>query len=446
VPAPYQIEALDQLHAERRLAVRGCHGLGKTALAAWAVLHFAATREAAGADWKVVTTASVWRQLSLYLWPEIHKWARRIQPAPGLRRWRDEDLQVLAVKLRHGQAFAVASNDKDKIEGAHADEMLYVLDEAKAIPEPTWDAVEGAFASGKVLALAISTPGAAVGRFYDIHRRRKGYEDWSVRHVTVEEAVAAGRVLPSWVEQRRQQWGEDSPVYRSRVLGEFSEAGEDVLIPLHLVEAAQERWEGLPDEARAARLTSVGVDVGLTQDETVLALRAGDAVVELQTFQNSSTMETAGRVARVLDSRGGVAVVDVIGVGAGVYDRLKELGKPVRAFNAGAKAFPDGTPATEVRKFANQRARAWWGMRDLLSGDGGHEIALPSDDMLTADLTAPRWRVTSIGAVAVADAERVEGKDTIRKRLGRSTDRGDAVVMAFSLEWLPSSDIFIVVG
>lgn len=443
-PAPYQLASLDLLHERKRLAQRGCHGLGKTAEAAWAILHFAATREAAGIDWKVATTASVWRQLSLYLWPEVHKWIKRMKVLPGTRRWRPDEVQVMNLKLTHGQAFAAASNDKDKIEGAHASEMLYVLDEAKAIPSDTWDAVEGAFAQGNAFAFAISTPGAAVGRFYAIHSRKRGYEDWEVSHVKLEEAIAAGRVSQEWANQRKAQWGEDSPVYQCRVLGEFSEAGDDVLIPLNLVEAAQERWQEL--EAMPEKLTSIGVDVGRTGDETVLALRCGDVITELRTFQNRSTMETAGNVARLLDERGGIGVIDVIGIGAGVYDRLREMDKRVVPFNAGGRAFEDGTPLDEVRRFANARARAWWAMRDLLSGDNGHTICLPPDDLLTADLTAPTQRVTSIGAVAIDDPERVEGKDTIRKRLGRSTDRGDAVIMAFASDWLPSSDIFVVVG
>src|SRR5512139_677923 len=75
-PASYQAGILQQLPTARRVAARGPHGLGKTALAAWALLWFALVWE--GADWKVITTASAWRQLEKFLWPEVHKWARRL--------------------------------------------------------------------------------------------------------------------------------------------------------------------------------------------------------------------------------------------------------------------------------------------------------------------------------------------------------------------------------
>ena len=78
-PSGYQREILRELKGRKRLAIRGPHGLGKTALAAWVVLWFALTRDASGTgDWKAVITASAWRQLSHYLAPEIHKWSRRL--------------------------------------------------------------------------------------------------------------------------------------------------------------------------------------------------------------------------------------------------------------------------------------------------------------------------------------------------------------------------------
>ena len=202
-PAPYQDEILAELVQRRRVAVRGPHGLGKSMIAAIAVLWFALSRD----DWKAPTTASAFRQLSKYLWPEIHKWARRLRWDRIGREPFDHhrELQVLGLKLPGGEAFAVASDDAAMIEGAHARRLLYVFDEAKTIPADTWDAAEGAFATAgeatgdEALALAISTPGAPSGRFYDIHSRRPGYEDWWVRHVKLEEAIRAGRVSEEWV-------------------------------------------------------------------------------------------------------------------------------------------------------------------------------------------------------------------------------------------------------
>lgn len=429
-PTFYQLEALRQLPLQKRISVRGPHGLGKTALASWAVLWFANTREKRGADWKVATTASAWRQLDKFLWPEIHKWARRLKwEALGIRPWNERtELLSLNLKLKFGAAFALASDTPSSIEGVHAQHVLYIYDEAKAIPPEIYDASEGAFSDGNAMGMANSTPGEPNGRFYDIQRQLPGLEEWWVRHVTKEEAVKAGRINEDWVEKRKKQWGEKSAIFQNRVLGEFATAEEDTVIPLRWAEMAQERWESSLDPLLS--FTCVGVDVARSgSDETILAPRYHNIVTELDGHTHAETMETTGYVASILnhpERKNGYAVVDVIGVGAGVVDRLRELGYNVYAFNAG-----ESTDAVDISGeigFLNKRAAAWWGLRELLDPANGPTIALPPDDMLLGDLTAPKWFMTSAGRI------KVESKEDIKKRLGRSTDRGDAVVMAF---WEP---------
>ncbi len=173
-PSDYQLEILRAVSEHRRGCVRGPHGLGKSAMAAWIVLWFALTRD--GQDWKVVTTASVWRQLSVYLWPEIHKWSRRIRwDVVGREPFTADELLLLQLKLVTGSANAVASDNHESIEGAHADQILYVFDESKAIPAAIFDAAEGAFSSGVAYAVAISTPGEPAGRFFEIQTRKPGF-------------------------------------------------------------------------------------------------------------------------------------------------------------------------------------------------------------------------------------------------------------------------------
>lgn len=438
-PTDYQLEILQELPRRRRVAVRGPHGLGKTALAALLILWFAVTRDgAAGGDWKVVTTASAWRQLDHYLWPEIHKWARRLNWAKLGREPFEErtELQTLALRLAGGEAFAVASDAPALIEGAHADQLLYVFDEAKAIPPDTFDAAEGALSSGDCYALAISTPGEPQGRFYDIHARRPGFDDWWVRHVKLEECLRAGRISPEWAAQRRAQWGEESAVYRNRVLGQFASSDEAGLIPLSWVEAANERWQAVHESGEWGPFVCCGVDVARGgADRTVIALRHGNAIKELRRFSRQDTMQTTGQVARILSAHGGDAVVDVIGIGAGVVDRLREEGRTVVAFN-GAEATAARDASGEL-PFTNKRSAAWWHLRDLLDPANGYGIALPPDDYLTGDLTAPHWSMSSGGRV------QVESKEEIRKRLGGSTDDGDAVVMAF---WQEAPSTALIYG
>ena len=413
-----------------RVAVRGPHGLGKTALAATAVLWFALTRDAAGVDWKIATTAGSWHQLTQYLWPEINRWAgaTRWDKVRDGRRFGRMELQALNLKLGHGHVFAGASANAALIEGAHADSLMFVYDEAKAIPAATFDACEGAFSgTGEALALAISTPGDPSGRFYDIHAHRAGYEDWHARHVTLDEAIAAGRISPEWAEQRRRQWGKDSAAYSNRVLGEFHAGDEDTVIPLGWIEAANERWL-LWDAAGRPDLPGPhtdGVDVARSgEDKTVIAIRRGPVLTELRCSTKEDTMQTTGRVKGHLDTDpDATAMVDVIGIGAGVLDRLREMGCRAEAFNASAGT--KNKDATGELGFANVRSAAWWLMRERLDPSRGSDLALPVNDLLLGDLTAPKWKILSGGRI------QVESKDDIRKRIGRSTDDGDAVVQSF---------------
>ncbi|MGX1514016.1 hypothetical protein [Streptomyces collinus] len=447
----YQEDVVTRLAEKRRVAVRGPHGLGKSTTAAATVLWFATTRDLAGIDWKVITTASAWRALTTYLWPEIHKWARRIRwDVLGRAPFSEvSELLTLNLKLLNGAASAAASNRPELIEGAHADSLLYVIDEGKVVPDGTWDAIEGAFSGGRAdgfpeaFALAISTPGPPAGRFYEIHKRAAGLEDWDTRHVTLEEAIAAGRISREWADQRRRQWGGDSALFHNRVLGEFHASDEDAVIPLSWVEAAVERWREWVEAGRPAlegrRFT--GVDVARTGgDSTILAHRTGHAITSLEAHDREDTMQTTARVQAVTGQgqKGRarpVPVVDSIGVGGGVVDRLRELRVPVLAYT-GAAATRSRTRDGEWG-FTNVRSAAYWRMRELLDPAFGSKVMLPDDDLLLSDLTTPTWDVTT----GLPPKIKIETKDDVTARLGRSPDRGDAVVMSFWAEMLASSEV-----
>ena len=424
-PAPYQLETMGYLSKNKRMCIRGPHGLGKTAEMAWLVLWFALTRD--GEDWKIPTTASNWRQLSEYLWPEIHKWARRLKwNVVGRSPLIDgKELLDLSIKLKTGEAFALASDKPSAIEGAHAKHLLYILDEAKTIVDETWNAVEGAFATGNCFALASSTPGDSSGRFYDIQSRKAGYENWHVRAVSLEEAIMAGRVSQKWADDCKTQWGAESSAYNNRVEGNFASTEENNVIPLAWVEAANERWDDWNEKGKPGNYKGVGVDVArYGTDKTVIApayvnddLLAFD---KLNYTTKEDTMQTTGRVV-IWMKKGGRAVVDVIGLGAGVVDRLRELGHKVDAFNASKST--DQKDASGEVGFVNKRSAIWWRFRELLDPSSKVKIALPNDSLLIGDLITPTWKMNSTGKI------QVESKDEIIKRLGRSTDSADAVIM-----------------
>lgn len=430
-PTEYQTEMAERLVASRRLCVRALHGVGKTAFEAMAVLWFTLINE--DNDFKVPTTASAWRQLEKYLWPEIHKWSKRLRwDRIGRGGFTDRELLQLSLKLSGGEAFAVASDNSDLIEGAHADFMFYGFDEAKSIPEKTWDAAEGAFSTDTTAyALAISTPGEPQGRFYDIQTAKTGYEDWDRMHITLERALKTNRINEEWVRQRRLQWGEKSAIFQNRVMGEFAADETEGVIPLSWVEAANERWRIKYENGNSPatwNVTTIGLDVARTgEDKTVFALRDGYDIIDIRRTTKEDTMETTGR-AKGLLTRWPEAqiIVDVIGIGAGVVDRLRELNYNVVAFNAAEGS--DQTDISGELGFRNKRSEAWWRMRELLDPANEYNLALPPDDQLLGDLTAPHWRVLSGGKIAV------ESKDEIKKRIGRSTDTADAVIQAYTQE------------
>lgn len=162
---------------------------------------------------------------------------------------------------------------------------------------------------------------------------------------------------------------------------------------------------------RSSNSPRIGVDPARGGgDKTVLALREGLVVVELRRYSQEDTMTTAGRVAGVLRANKGRAIVDVIGIGARVFDRLREMALQVSPFNAAERT--DELDRSGELGFTNRRAAAWWKLRERLDPANGGQIALPPDDLLTGDLTAPHWRVMSGGKI------QVESKDEIRPAAG----------------------------
>jgi hypothetical protein len=454
-PADYQQECMEALVKHHRVAVRGPRGLGKSAQNAWIILWFSLTRDAAGEDWKAIVTAGAWGQLVNFLWPEVErKWAPRLNwKLIGRQPFSPTELMRRELRLRFGAVSMGAPTDAAKIEGAHADELLYVFDESKSIPDETWDSAEGAFSGAGedtdqvAYAIASSTPGAPEGRFYDIHTGAAGLEDWHSIHVPVERLLKAKRIGQSWINHRAEQFGRDSAWFQNHVLGEFAVQEQDATIIMEHLEAAHQRWLalGLPAASRQTLsvpvhdslgpLEVVGVDLARGgADKTVYALRHGSVISALiWRPRESDAMVPAGEVLNILRTpeRPARAMVDSNGLGGPVADRIREQKGDAVDFIAQAK--------TELRMrggqqgYADCRAAAWWNLREMLEPSSGIELAIPPDDQLTADLLAPHWKTQSDGRI------RIESKDDIRARLKRSTDGGDAVVQAyFALRAFPT--------
>jgi len=212
---------------------------------------------------------------------------------------------------------------------------------------------------------------------------------------------------------------------RSKLLhGDFSASRGDnpwQVIPTEWVKAAQARWE---DRSPKGTMDSMGVDVARGgKDETIIAARHGMWFDRLDAYPGSDTPDGPSVAALVINKRrdGAPVHVDVIGVGASAYDFLKDNATDIIPVNVAEGT--DEKDQAGVLEFGNVRSLLWWRAREALDPANDTGIALPPDDALRAELTAPRWKL-------VGRKVAIEKKEDLKKRLGRSTDRADAVITA----------------
>lgn len=409
-----QRSILESVRDNPRTAVRSCHGTGKTAIAARVVLWFLA----AYANSRVVTTAPIFDQVRYLLWPEIHVGVSKAPP--GLYPTPlDTRLEI----SKDWFAVGLTSREPENFAGHHAPHLLFVGDEASGIPEPVYVAAEGFQTAEGGRVLLIGNPTQTSGLFYRaFHGERAA---WHQIHISafdspnftgeeVADETARALVSRAWADEKAAQWGVDSPMYQIRVLGEFPKKSEDQVIDLALVEAAHAR------EVAPTTPAVVSCDVArFGSDETVIAVRTGKRCRIARTYTGKDLMHTCGvilEVVRELREQGVQPhiVVDDAGLGGGVVDRLREQGYAAEAFNAGARA-------CDPSLYTNRRSEAWFAFAEALPG-----LDLDDDPQLAADLVAPRYKLDS------ASRRVVESKDVTKRRLGRSPDRADAVLMAYA--------------
>jgi hypothetical protein len=409
----------------RHVAVPSAHGIGKdwtaAALAAWWV----ATRP----DPFVMTTAPTAAQLGGILWREVARLHRRgelagtVTAGGAVPTWR-----IGGELVGWGRKPADLSDPDEAasaFSGIHARSVLVILDEASGIPDWLVVAAMTLLTSAQSRLLAIGNPLDPSSRFARLCAPGSGFhvEQFSVFDTPAftGEKVSPDllAVLPSttWVDERRADWGEGSPAWIARVEGRFPPASRDTLIAPHLIADAQAR--DLSDD----RYPCLGVDVARSgADHTVVAASWPSGRLRIvHDEQGADTMQTAGMVKRligeydVVNLGEVVATVDVVGIGAGVFDRLREQ-------SANAIAFSAGSRADDPTRFANKRAEAFWRLRDAL--EAGTADLDPHDDQLAAQLGALKWKVDSKGRVLI------ESKDEMRARGLPSPDRADAAAMA----------------
>lgn len=195
------------------------------------------------------------------------------------------------------------------------------------------------------------------------------------------------------------------------------------VIPTEWVRAAQRRW--LEEEQPERRPDGAGHDVARGgQDQTAYCERWGTYFGPVHVWPGKLTPDgpTAAKFVHDVANDPDILNVDIIGYGSSSYDSLVGMDYNAVAVNVGAGS--DYTDKTGKLKMRNLRAELTWRMRDALDPEDGSDIALPPSSEVVADLCAPRYRVLAGGVV------KVEDKDDIKKRLGRSPDVGDTLMLA----------------
>lgn len=417
-PEAWQREALELIGSNDRVSIRSGHGVGKTTLFAWLVLWFLLTRQ----DCKIPVTANSQDQLRDTIWPEIAKWHRRLPQE--LKEQVDVQAERVIVKADPEGSFAVqrtASKDRpEALQGFHAKHILFLVDEASGIADIVFEVGSGALSTEGSKAVMAGNPTRSGGFFHDTHH---GLRDrWKTMRVNSEDVPRARGHIDDIIAK----YGKDSNAYRVRVLGEFPTSDDQAVIPLDLIEAACVR-----DVKPLEYYPIWGLDVArFGDDRTALAKRRYNRLMEPVTWWHGhDLMATVGRVKAEYeraaeDAKPSEILVDIIGYGAGVVDRMQEMGLPVRGINVGESA-------SSVGEYVRLRDELWFLGREWFQTKA---VWMPRDESLIAELASPTYKFQSSGKILV------ESKDDMKKRGMRSPDLADAFLLTmagFSQRQLP---------
>lgn len=412
-PDPWQAQLLEWIASgERRISVRSGHGVGKSTVASWAMLWFLLTRYPS----KTVVTAPTGPQLYDALFAELKRWIRELpKPLQSLLNVKSDRVELVSAPA---EGFISARTSRaeqpEALQGVHAEHVLLIADEASGIPEAVFEAASGSMSGTHATTILLGNPTRGSGFFYDTHHKLSN--TWKTLRVS---CLDSSRVSDAYVAEQAMRYGEDSNAYRIRVLGEFPLTDDDTVISLELVEAAVNR----DVVANPGAPVLWGVDVArFGSDKSALAKRQANILLEpVQSWKGLDLMQTTGLIKAEWDAcdlrdRPIEILVDSIGLGSGVVDRLRELGLPARGINVAE------SPAM-AQTYANLRAELWYKARAWLAS---RDCKLPNDENLRAELVTPKYKFQSSGRI------QLESKEDMKKRGLPSPDVADAFVLTFA--------------
>lgn len=433
-PHAWQLEVLrDYSSRVRRLSIRSGHRVGKTTLLAWMILHHILFF----APQKTQVTAPTEKQLFNALWSEVKKWNTKLRPE--LADMIEIKQGLAELKESPGISFTTCATSRaetpEALAGIHSDWVLLIGDEASGIPEPVFESAVGSMAGEHAMTILTGNPVRTQGLFFDTHTKLAGdgtKGTWKCHHISCLDVPQ--QVTEDFVDDIKMRYGENSNQFRVRVLGEFPVSDDDTVIPFDLVEAALHR----DVTTNTAAPIIWGVDCArFGRDKSALAKRQQNRLLEpIRWWVKLDTMELAARVKLEWDEtpthqRPVEINVDVIGIGAGVVDRLRQLGLPARGINVSeSPALRDKDKYANLKADLWFRGRAWFAAKDCALPDeyGNHRRANDGID-LVGELTRVKYRFRK-GSQKLE----IETKDEIKKRGMESPDGADAFMLTFASE------------
>lgn len=423
-----QVEILEALKTHRMVAVQSCHGPGKSFTASVASAWWLDEETHPLGQAFLVTTAPSWTQVEAILWREIRRRWRQgglggritldCQWHMGLEGTKRGDSSEELI----GMGRKPADYDDTTFQGIHARYFMAVLDEAGGIPESLWNSVLALVTNANARVLAIGNPDDPNSRFAQVCKPGSGWKVikisvWDTPLFTgehVPEEVAEALVSPLWVDDRRRDWGEGTPIWIAKVDGEFPDISEDYLFPPRILN------RGKYTELPGFDLGRYSLDVARYGDaKTVVYRNRGGQIRFVDFWGLEDTAATRVRATEILAAYGGVRVpmvIDATGVGGGVYDEMRAQRLPVNAFYGAERA-------RNPKKFVNRRSETYWQFREAM-GKGLVDID-ETDDRLLAQLGSIKWTYQ-----AGTERIQVETKDDMKKRGLPSPDYADAAVMS----------------
>lgn len=410
---------------ERRITIRSGHGVGKTAVLSWIIIWHALTRE----PQKALVTAPTSAQLFDALAAEVKFWISKL-PVPLQKVFdvKSESITHTASPASSFISFATSrAETPEALAGKHSENMLLIADEASGVPEQVFEAALGSMSGHEAIMILAGNPIRSSGFFFDTFNKEGMKDDWFPIHISCENHP---RVSQDFVKQVAATYGEKSNAYRVRVLGEFPLADENTIIPFELVEMAKTR-----DVAATNVIPIWGLDCArFGSDRSALAKRKGNVLLEdVKAWHGLDSMELARQIKIEYDStnlagRPSLICVDSIGLGAGVADRLRQLGLPALDINVGESS-------SMKEKFRNLKAELWWEARDWFFQ---RNVSLP-DAKLAKELVAPQYKYTATNKIQVESKEEMKKRGVLE---GKSPDLADAFILTFAVQAMQAGSKF----